>query len=112
MDTRLAKQARQLNMRNGGPNCPIPPIVLMTDDQRLPNPRPAIAGLPRRSIAAAFHAGTMAIAKRGADITGFPNAKPSRPTGYEFSIIFAMCRIVPKHRLGADCPRRDKNQQC
>ena len=57
MDTRLAKQARQLNMRNGGPNCPIPPIVLMTDDQRLPNPRPAIAGLPRRSIVIFRHYG-------------------------------------------------------
>ncbi len=50
MDATLAKQARQLNLRNGGPNCPIPSIVLMTDEKRLPDPIPAIIGLPHRSM--------------------------------------------------------------
>ena len=50
MDATLAKQARQLNLRNGGANCPIPSIVLMTDEKRLPDPIPAIIGLPSRSM--------------------------------------------------------------
>ncbi|KXJ51595.1 MAG: hypothetical protein AXW12_02625 [Thalassospira sp. Nap_22] len=50
MDKALLKQARRLNLRNGGPNCPIPPIVLMTDDQRVPDPGPAIRALPRDSM--------------------------------------------------------------
>ncbi len=50
MDDTLLKQARQLNLRNGGPNCPIPPIILLTDDQRLPDPAPAINFLPTDSM--------------------------------------------------------------
>lgn len=50
MDDTLLKQARQLNLRNGGPNCPFPPIILLTDDLRLPDPAPAIKSLPRDSM--------------------------------------------------------------
>lgn len=57
MDATLAKQARQLNLRNGGPDCPIPPIILMTDDKRVPDPIPAIIGLPRRSMVIFRHYG-------------------------------------------------------
>ncbi|WP_404423511.1 thiamine phosphate synthase [Thalassospira australica] len=57
MDATLAKQARQLNLRNGGPNCQIPPIVLMTDDKRLPDPVPAIIGLPPKSMVIFRHYG-------------------------------------------------------
>lgn len=57
MDVTLAKQARQLNLRNGGPDCPIPPIILMTDDKRMPDPIPAIVGLPRRSMVIFRHYG-------------------------------------------------------
>ena len=57
MDATLAKQARQLNLRNGGPDCPIPPIILMTDDKRMPDPIPAIIGLPRRSMVIFRHYG-------------------------------------------------------
>jgi thiamine-phosphate pyrophosphorylase len=57
MDVTLAKQARQLNLRNGGPDCPIPPIILMTDDKRVSDPIPAIIGLPRRSMVIFRHYG-------------------------------------------------------
>ncbi|WP_417827390.1 thiamine phosphate synthase [Thalassospira sp.] len=50
MDKTLLKQARNLNKRNGRNNCPIPPIVLMTDDKRLPDPEPAIRALPGDSM--------------------------------------------------------------
>lgn len=57
MDATLEKQARQLNLRNGGPNCPIPPIVLMTDEKRLSDPIPAIIGLPSQSMVIFRHYG-------------------------------------------------------
>lgn len=57
MDKALLNQARRLNARNGGPNCPIPPIVLMTDDQRLPDPEPAIRALPHDSMVIFRHYG-------------------------------------------------------
>lgn len=52
MDAKLAKLARQLNLRNGIQTGikPIPPIILMTDSQRLPDPVPAISQLPRGSM--------------------------------------------------------------
>lgn len=50
MDDTLLKQARQLNLRNGGKACRLPPIILMTDDRRLPDPEPAIRALPIGSM--------------------------------------------------------------
>ncbi|MFH1806488.1 MAG: thiamine phosphate synthase [Pseudomonadota bacterium] len=52
MDAKLAKLARQLNLRNGIQTGikSIPPIILMTDSQRLPDPVPAISRLPRGSM--------------------------------------------------------------
>ncbi|MDP2699228.1 thiamine phosphate synthase [Thalassospira sp.] len=52
MDAKLAKLARQLNLRNGIQTRikPIPPIILMTDSQRLPDPVPTISRLPRGSM--------------------------------------------------------------
>lgn len=57
MDATLAKQARQLNLRNGGPDCPIPSIILMTDEKRLPDPVAAIINLPRKSMVIFRHYG-------------------------------------------------------
>ncbi|MDG4718577.1 MULTISPECIES: thiamine phosphate synthase [Thalassospira] len=55
MDDTLLKQARPLNLRNGGQTCAIPPIVLMTDDLRLPDPHTAIKQLPRDSMVVFRH---------------------------------------------------------
>lgn len=55
MDDTLLKQARHLNLRNGGPTWAIPPIVLMTDDQRLPDPHPAIKLLTHDSMVVFRH---------------------------------------------------------
>ncbi|MFV1849401.1 MAG: thiamine phosphate synthase [Thalassospira sp.] len=55
MDDTLLKQARQLNLRNGGKHCVIPPIVLMTDDVRLPDPETAIKALPADSMVVFRH---------------------------------------------------------
>lgn len=55
MDDTLLKQARQLNLRNGGKHCVIPPIILMTDDVRLPEPEPAIRALPTDSMVVFRH---------------------------------------------------------
>lgn len=55
MDDTLLKQARQLNLRNGGKHCVIPPIVLMTDDVRLPDPDAAIKALPTDSMVVFRH---------------------------------------------------------
>ncbi|WP_417835480.1 thiamine phosphate synthase [Thalassospira tepidiphila] len=68
MDKALLKQARRLNLRNGGPNCPIPPIVLMTDDQRLPDPEPVIRALPRDSMVIFRHYDHPMRAKLGAKL--------------------------------------------
>jgi thiamine-phosphate pyrophosphorylase len=50
MDDTLLKQARQLNLRNGGQDARLPPIVLMTDDVQMPDPVKAIRNLPRDSM--------------------------------------------------------------
>lgn len=55
MDDTLLKQARQLNLRNGGKHCLMPPIVLMTDDVRLPDPDAAIKALPNDSMVVFRH---------------------------------------------------------
>lgn len=55
MDDTLLKQARQLNLRNGGKHGVIPPIILMTDDVRLPDPEPAIRALPADSMVVFRH---------------------------------------------------------
>lgn len=55
MDDTLLKQARQLNLRNGGKHCVIPPIALMTDDVRLPDPETAIKALPADSMVVFRH---------------------------------------------------------
>jgi thiamine-phosphate pyrophosphorylase len=75
MDKALLKQARRLNLRNGGPNCPIPPIVLMTDDQRLPNPEPAIRALPRDSMVIFRHYDHPMRAQIGAKLRTICRAK-------------------------------------
>lgn len=49
MEPKLAKLARQLNLRNA-PRSSLPAIIVMTDDQRLPDPCPALARLPHRSM--------------------------------------------------------------
>ncbi|WP_085578553.1 thiamine phosphate synthase [Thalassospira mesophila] len=49
MEPKLAKLARQLNLRNA-PASALPAIIVMTDDQRLPDPRPALARLPTHSM--------------------------------------------------------------
>lgn len=48
MDANLAKVARQLNLRNGVGR--IPPVVLMTDTVRLPDPISALSRIPRGSL--------------------------------------------------------------
>ncbi len=75
MDKALLKQARRLNLRNGGPNCPIPPIVLMTDDQRLPDPEPAIRALPRGSMVIFRHYDHPQRAKLGAKLRAICRAR-------------------------------------
>ena len=50
MDDTLLKQARQLNLRNSRPGSVFPPVLLLTDDHRLPDPRSAIKQLPRNSM--------------------------------------------------------------
>ncbi|WP_114096423.1 thiamine phosphate synthase [Thalassospira profundimaris] len=50
MDDTLIKQARQLNLRNGGPTGVIAPVILITDDLRLPDPVAAIKQLPPDSM--------------------------------------------------------------
>ncbi|AXO13104.1 thiamine phosphate synthase [Thalassospira indica] len=75
MDKALLKQARRLNLRNGGPNCPIPPIILMTDDQRLPDPEPAIRALPRDSMVIFRHYDHPKRAKLGARLRTICRAK-------------------------------------
>ncbi|NIY75108.1 thiamine phosphate synthase [Thalassospira sp. HF15] len=75
MDKALLKQARRLNARNGGPNCPIPPIVLMTDDQRLPDPEAAIRSLPRDSMVIFRHYDHPQRAKLGAKLRTICHAK-------------------------------------
>lgn len=75
MDKALLKQARRLNLRNGGPNCPIPPIVLMTDDQRLPDPEPVIRALPRDSMVIFRHYDHPMRAKLGAKLRTLCRAK-------------------------------------
>ncbi|BDW90930.1 thiamine phosphate synthase [Thalassospira tepidiphila] len=75
MDKALLKQSRRLNLRNGGPNCPIPPIVLMTDDQRLPDPEPAIRALPRDSMVIFRHYDHPMRAKLGAKLRTICRAK-------------------------------------
>jgi thiamine-phosphate pyrophosphorylase len=75
MDKALLKQARRLNLRNGGRNCPIPPIVLMTDDQRLPDPEAAIRNLPRDSMVIFRHYDHPMRAKLGAKLRAICRAK-------------------------------------
>lgn len=50
MDDTLLKQARQLNLRNRLIGGPFPPIILLTDQSRQPDPLAAIARLPRNSM--------------------------------------------------------------
>ena len=75
MDKALLKQARRLNLRNGGPNCLIPPIVLMTDDKRLPDPEPAIRALPRDSMVIFRHYDHPMRAQIGAKLRTICRAK-------------------------------------
>ncbi|MBX2832314.1 MAG: thiamine phosphate synthase [Rhodospirillales bacterium] len=75
MDDTLLKQARQLNLRNGGPNCPIPPIILLTDDLRLPDPAPAIRSLPRDSMVIFRQYNHPQRARLGADLRSLCRAK-------------------------------------
>ena len=75
MDKALLKQARRLNLRNGGPNCPIPPIVLMTDDQRMPDPEAAIRALPRDSMVIFRHYDHPMRAQIGANLRATCRAK-------------------------------------
>lgn len=75
MDKALLKQARRLNLRNGGRNCPIPPIILMTDDQRLPDPEAAIRSLPRDSMVIFRHYDHPKRAKLGARLRTICRAK-------------------------------------
>ncbi|WP_417803523.1 thiamine phosphate synthase [Thalassospira lucentensis] len=50
MDDILLKQAGQLNLRNRPIGGPFPPVILLTDEVRLPDPLAAIAQLPRKSM--------------------------------------------------------------
>ena len=75
MDKALLKQARRLNARNGGPNCPIPPVVLMTDDQRLPDPEAAIRNLPHDSMVIFRHYDHPKRAKLGAKLRAICRAR-------------------------------------
>lgn len=75
MDKALLKQARRLNARNGGPNCPIPPIVLMTDDQRIPDPDAAIRALSHDSMVIFRHYDHPKRAKLGAHLRTICRAK-------------------------------------
>ncbi|WP_296992538.1 thiamine phosphate synthase [Thalassospira sp. UBA1131] len=75
MDKTLLKQARRLNRRNGGPNCLIPPIVLMTDDQRLPDPEPALRALPSGSMVIFRHYDHPQRAKLGAKLRAICRAR-------------------------------------
>ena len=55
MDASLLKQAHQLNLRNRVTNGLFPPVILMTDDHRLPDPVAAMTKLPRHSMVVFRH---------------------------------------------------------
>lgn len=46
--TKLARAAARLNAQSG--HTELPPLIFLTDDERTPDPMPAIAALPRRSL--------------------------------------------------------------
>ncbi len=48
MEPKLAKLAQQLNLRNA-PDRRLSPVILMSDDKRLPDPAPALEKLPKDS---------------------------------------------------------------
>ena len=75
MDKALLKQARNLNRRNGGANGPFPPIVLMTDDQRLPQPECAIRALPRDSMVIFRHYDHPTRTRLGAELRAICRAR-------------------------------------
>lgn len=46
--TKLARAATRLNAQSG--HAELPPLIFLTDDERIPDPMPAIAALPRGSL--------------------------------------------------------------
>ena len=55
---RLSDAARRLNLRDhdrGSDTCRLPPLIMMTDSNRVPDPLPAIAALPRDSAVILRH---------------------------------------------------------
>lgn len=69
----VAKVAEQLNLENGGEG--LPPLLLMTDQSRLPDPRPALDQLPAGSAVILRHYDSPQRLELGRDLRQMTKAR-------------------------------------